>query len=213
MQTETMHAGGFIASEANGTLSREIGTIASGQGVLLAGTVLGLLAVGAASAVAGGDNTGNGAMGAITVGANAKVGDYVLTFVEGAADAGAFIVEDPDGINVGSGDVGAEFSGGGLTFTLADGATDFAAGDTFVITVAEGSGEHAQLDPDGNDGSETAAAVLYADVDATDAAAEAVLIVRDAEIVTSELVWPDGITDNQKATALAQLKALGLIAR
>ena len=79
--------------------------------------------------------------------------------------------------------------------------------------MAEGSGEHAQLDPDGNDGSETAAAVLYADVDATDAAAEAVLIVRDAEIVTSELVWPDGITDNQKATALAQLKALGLIAR
>jgi hypothetical protein len=213
MQTETTHAGGFIASEANGSRSREIGTIASGQGVLLAGTVLGLLAVGSASATAGAGNTGDGVMGAIAVGANAKPGDYTLTFVEPAADAGAFVVEDPEGINVGSGDADTEFSGGGLTFTLADGATDFAAGDTFTITVAEGSGEHAQLDPAGEDGSEAAAAVLFADVDATDVAAEAVLVVRDAEVVTSDLVWPDGITDNQKATALAQLKRLGLIAR
>jgi len=39
--TETPHAGEFLVSEANGTLSREVVTIASGSGVVPAGLVLG----------------------------------------------------------------------------------------------------------------------------------------------------------------------------
>lgn len=81
-------------------------------------------------------NTGNGAMGAITVSAGAKAGVYTLTVVEPAANAGAFVVEDPDGIIIGHGTVAVAFSAGGLAFTLADGATDFVSGDTFLITVA-----------------------------------------------------------------------------
>jgi hypothetical protein len=92
-----------------------------------------------ASAAALGTNTGNGVMGAITVSAGAKQGDYVLTVVEPAANAGAFIVTDPDGIQIGDGNVAAAFSAGGLAFTLADGATDFVAGDSFAITVAYGA--------------------------------------------------------------------------
>lgn len=87
----------------------------------------------ASAAVAG--NTGNGTMGTVTVSAGAKEGVYKLTIVEPASNAGAFVVEDPDGIAIGNGDVAAAFSAGGLAFTLADGGTDFAAGDQFTITL------------------------------------------------------------------------------
>ncbi|MBF0339672.1 MAG: head decoration protein [Magnetococcales bacterium] len=80
-------------------------------------------------------NTGTGAMGAITVSAGAKVGDYRLDIMRAASNAGHFIVTDPDGKHVGAGAVGSAFSAGGLAFTLAD-ATDYAAGDGFIITVA-----------------------------------------------------------------------------
>lgn len=93
----------------------------------------------AATAAALGTNTGNGVMGAITVGAAARAGVYTLTVIEPAANAGAFIVEDPDGVQVGDGAVGAAFNAGGLAFTLADGATDFVAGDSFAITVTGGA--------------------------------------------------------------------------
>lgn len=46
MLTETSHAGEFLYAEANGTLSRERIVIASGEGELKAGTVLGKLAGG-----------------------------------------------------------------------------------------------------------------------------------------------------------------------
>lgn len=93
------------------------------------------VSVGTAVAAAVAGNTGNGTMGAVTVSAGAKAGVYRLTIVEPAANAGTFVVEDPDGVIVGSGTVAVAFSAGGLAFTLADGATDFASGDAFTITV------------------------------------------------------------------------------
>jgi len=42
---------------------------------------------------------------------------------------------------------------------------------------------------------------------------DGVAIVRDAEITATNLVWPSGTTTAQKAAALAQLKALGIIER
>lgn len=102
----------------------------SDHGVILGGT---FAATGASAAL--GTNTGNGAMGAITVTAGAKAGAYTLTIIEAAANAGNFVVADPDGVQIGDGAVAAAFSAGGLAFTLADGATDFVAGDSFTITV------------------------------------------------------------------------------
>lgn len=89
-----------------------------------------------ATSAALGTNTGNGAMGAITVSAGAKKGNYVLTIVEPGSNVGTFIVLDPDGIQVGDGVVATAYSAGGLAFTLADGATDFVAGDSFSLIVA-----------------------------------------------------------------------------
>ena len=42
---------------------------------------------------------------------------------------------DPTGARVGTGTVGQPFTGGGLTFTLSDGSTDFAVGDGFILAV------------------------------------------------------------------------------
>lgn len=101
------------------------------HGVILGGT---FAATGSSAAL--GTNTGNGTMGAITVTAGAKQGDYVLTIIEPGANVGTFTVSDPDGVQVGDGAVASAYSAGGLAFTLADGATDFVAGDSFTITVA-----------------------------------------------------------------------------
>lgn len=88
---------------------------------------------------AGSEDAGNGGDGTVTdapaVAAGAKAGRYVITIVEPATNLGEFIVEDPDGINVGQGIVGTEFTIAGITATVADGATDFVAGDRLYIDV------------------------------------------------------------------------------
>lgn len=117
-------------------MSRKTVTLRVGaETVVKTGTVLGKYIAGSAAAVAGSGNVGDGTMGAITVTGEAKPGVYSLTMIEPGTNAGEFQVEDPDGISVGTGTVASVFTGGGISFTLADGATDFVAGDTFAITV------------------------------------------------------------------------------
>lgn len=210
--TETLHAASFIASEANGTLSREKVTILSGQD-LLAGTVLGKVALGAATpAVVAGNTSGAGTIGAVTVGLGAKVGVYRLVCIEPASNAGKFTVEDPDGILVGVATVAVAFSGGGLGFTIAD-ATDFVSGDAFTITVAAGSGKYKKYDPANTDGSAVACAVLLDDVDASAGDLAGVIVARQAEVIAASLVWFADATTDQKNAGLAQLALAGIIAR
>ncbi len=210
---ETNHAGGFLVSEGNGSISREAITVLSGQN-LQAGAVLGKVATastGTPTADAG--NTGDGTIGAVTVGAKGKVGTYKVTCIEPAVDGGTFTVEDPDGKEIGVAKVGSAFSKGGLGFTIADGAADFAAGDSFDIVVAEGSGKYKELDPAATDGSDVAAGILYDALDASSADAAGVGIVRNAEVNAAELVWKTGMTAGEIATATEGLAALEIIAR
>lgn len=69
------------------------------------------------------------------VGAGAKPGVYHLTCITAGA-TGKWIVEDPDGIEIGLATTGTEFVGGGLTFTITDSGTDPAIGEQFIITVS-----------------------------------------------------------------------------
>lgn len=204
--TEARRTGEFLISEANGTRSREPITVDTSAGALAAGTVVGKITKAGATAAAFAGNTGNGAMGAITVGAGAKVGAYKLVFIEPGTDAGKFSVEDPDGVTVGTGTVAVAFSNGGLGFTLADGETDFVAGDGFTITVAAGSGKYVAYDNTATNGTEVAAGILYAAVDATAADAPGVIIARDAEVAEVHLSGID-------AAAKVDLAALGIIVR
>lgn len=209
---EQAHAGEFLAAEANGSRSREVVTIGI-EGEIKAATVLGQALSAGATAAADAGNTGDGTMSAVTVGAGAEAGIYTVTFVEPDADLGTFTVEAPGGETIGTGVVGTEFSTGGLTFTISDGAADFIAGDIFRITVAAGNLEYGSLDLSATNGLEHAGAILYRAVDTTGASVKEVAVVRDAEVNGSVLVWPDGITENQKSAAIAELEQKGIVVR
>ena len=208
-KTETVRTGEFVQSEARGERSRDEITVKSGEN-RSAADVMALERSGSATSAANAGNTGDGTMGAITVSADAKEGVYELVIIEPATDAGTFTVEDPDGIVVGTGTVAVAFSGGGLAFTLADGATDFAAGDGFSITLSQLTDKWVVLP---NDGSELADGVLYEDVDASAADKKGVAIVRDAEVNGLLITWPAGISAGNKDLAIGQLAAKGIIVR
>lgn len=211
----------FLRSEANGGRSREAITLAN-AGVsditLKAGSVLGQINIGALSAVATAfaGNTGNGAMGAVTADVGAQPGIWKVIITEPGANVGNFLVERPDGVIDGQGDVAVAYDGG-INFTLADGATDFVAGDGFNVVVSEADatneGRYAMHDPEGTNGTQNAAAILYDTVVVpASGTARATAVVRDAEFVPSRLVWDDHDA-GEKTAALAQLAERGLIAR
>jgi head decoration protein D len=219
--TEGRHTLEFLLSEAPGVQSRDNVTIKSGSGKLYAGMVLGKITEGAAMSAAfaaasgdGRDNTGNGVMGAVTVGVGAKVGKYKLTIIEPGTNVGTFVVTDPDGIEIGTGVVAAAFSAGGLSFTLADGATDFVSGDGFNITVAAGSGKYVPTVLTAADGSSIGVAILGHYVDATSADQPAMVIARRADVVAARLSYDASVSDSgKKATKVAELALVGIRAR
>ena len=212
---ENRREGGYVVLDpSDGMFTREAITLLSGAGVCIAGLVLASqLTGGAAVATALGTNVGNGAMGAITVSAAAKVGDYKLIFVEPNANAGSFIVMDPFGVEIGHGNVAAVFAAGGLSFTLADGATDFVSGDSLTISVI-GTVKYAPYDPTSITGLQYATAILWSGHrDATAADRRAVANVRGPiKVQAAELMWGAGVTTlSQQTTALAQLARLGIL--
>jgi phage tail sheath protein FI len=211
--TEGPATGEFLVSEANGYRSRSAITLLTGTS-FAAGHVLGKITKAGATALAKVGNAGNGVMGAITVGAGAKPGAYKLTIIEPATDAGAFMLEDPDGVTVGAGTVAVLFNQGGLSFTLADGGNNFASGDQFTITVAAGSGKFKEYNPANTDGSEVPAAILLGAVDATSADKLGAGITRDAEVNGHVLTWFSGADANAKAAAAVLLETnTGIIIR
>jgi len=178
-----------------GTKITALGTGTGGTGTYTVGTSqtassTTITATSAAAAAYSG-NTGNGTMGAITVSAGAKVGAYMLTILEPGTNIGNFTVHDPDGILIGQGDVAAAFSAGGLAFTLADGSTDFVAGDGFTITIAAGDGLYVVFDDDATDGSEGAEAILCYAADNSTSSQSVTVIERLAEVKLDQLDWGD----------------------
>lgn len=216
-KTEGRHTAEFLLSEANGNRSRENITIKSGAGKLVAGAILGMIAVGAAtSAAKAGGNTGTGTLtldATTPVLAGAKSGVYSVRCIAAATNGGTFRVEDPDGNVIGDVAVGGTFSDD-IKFAIADGGTDFVVGDGFDITVAVGSKKYVAHAPAALDGSQIAAGVLYAAVDATSADAPAVGIVRDAEVKKDEITYHASTDDQAKKNAVnADLAKAGVIVR
>ena len=210
--TEAKHAGEGCQGLAAGDRSKDNLTVVSGQN-LVAGEVCAILL--SAAAVADGGNTGDGTIGAITIGEDVELGDYILELTgtgpgvaatgTGAADAnahsgvgntgdgtitaspatganaqvgtyrmicigvdanlGEFEVVAPDGTVLGTALVATAFSvGTHITFTIADGATDFDEGDAFTVVVAAAnSGTFTVKTPSGIDLSDLGTvAVAYA---------------------------------------------------
>lgn len=151
---------GAVTAGAGNTGNGVGGTVTVGASAKLGTYSLTCIAAGApvAGAATGEADAANAAgtgtiTAAPTVGAGAKVGVYRLTCIGVETDKGVFLFEDPDGIEIGVVNATVENTAGGLTFTIADGATDFTEGEGFTITVAAAAGNSGTfrvLDPQGN---------------------------------------------------------------
>lgn len=147
-------------------------TILTGQS-LAEGAVLGEITK-TLGAVTAGANTGNGTCAGAALKKNTKLGNYVLTCITAAANAGTFKVVDPDGFRLSDATVAVAYTNNSIGFTLNDGATDFIVGDSFTIPVTAGSGKYNLVDKAAVDGSHNPVAVLKEAVDATSADASGI---------------------------------------
>src|SRR5579875_3995018 len=131
---ETQYTAEFMVSEANGHRSRMTGVVQNPGSIdvlMNAGLVLTTGVEGTPTAVAGAANHGNGTIGALSASGPAETGTYLLT----ATGATEFSVQAPNGTELAPAMVGTAYTEGGLGFLIAAGATAFAAGDSFTITV------------------------------------------------------------------------------
>jgi len=166
--------------------------------------------------------TGNGTVSGLTLGPDAKPGNYRLEITAAITNGGEFKLTGPDGAIVEQGFIvvgaGGTFVGANkraLNFTVTEGATDFALGDAFNITVfnERNGGKVVAWDPTAVDGRDDAAGVLYAAVDAALADTAGVIITRDAVVMKSALQWGASITTAQRESAYTDLALRGVIAR
>lgn len=215
-KTQTARPGDVILFEADDFYARGVVTIASGAS-LTVGAVLGKTATAATVAVAAaGGNTGNGAatLADPAFSGAVKEGVYVLTCIEPASNGGTFSVVGPDGVNVGRAVVGSAYAGP-VALTIADGATDFAAGDRFLVTVSAVTYKFKHSAADATDGSVVAAGVLLTDAAAAaaDVTGAVALLRGPARINTSHLNWATATnTAAERAACLADLARLGILA-
>lgn len=108
-----------------------------------------------------GQNTGNGTVGSVALGSGVLEGDYAIV----ATSAQNFSVTDPEGNVLAPAVVGTAYSAEGIGFTITAGATAFAVGDSFSVTVVDAIGSYQLCVKTASDGSQTPAAILadYAD--------------------------------------------------
>lgn len=222
--TDAARFSGLVKFEFEPSLGycRDVVTMYDSAMTVGVGTVLGKFVASPTGTATAGTNTGNGTMGTVTVTSNANLvlGTYTLRVVKAAANAGDFVVVNPDGESVGNGTVGVAYSGGGLAFTLADGSTDFAVGDTFTIVVA-GTVKYKRVEATATDGSEVPAAIVIGDAsgNAYDFSLAAttdtkVLVLSRGPVIVADDALRFGSSVNttpELAAAYASLKALGII--
>ena len=98
------------------------------------------------------------------------------------------------------------------TITVVSGAGKLEPG-TVLGKITTG-GKYTGLAPSATNGSQNAAGILWAGVDASAADAAGVVVLRGPALVNRhELVWPDGATEAQITAATTALAALGIILR
>jgi hypothetical protein len=166
--------------------------------------------------------TGNGTVSGLSLGPDAKTGNYRVEITAAITNGGELKIIGPDGDVV---DVGFIVAGAGgtlvlanrrqLNLTITEGSTDFAVGDAFNIAVFNelAGGKAVAWDPLTFDGRDDVAGVLYDAVDASAADKAGVLIARDAEVRAGDLQWAAAITAAQKDSARRDLGVRGVIVR
>ena len=162
--SETYIPDQLIAGEDD-IVSQQI-TLLSGQNQPR-GAVLGkTITAGTISGAAVAGNTGNGTIGTLSVGGAAKPGVYRATCITAATNSGTFKVVDPSGNYIGNATVAVAFNNE-VNFTIADGATDFAVGDAFTISVSALTEKYLLSVATANDGSQYPDCILVENTDAS----------------------------------------------
>lgn len=83
-----------------------------------------------------------------------------------------------------------------------------------IVGRIAGSDHVAAFDPAATDGREIAIGVAIVPITTTkDASPDGLIIARHAAVADHALVWPAAITPEQHATAVEQLRALGVLVR
>lgn len=208
---ESSNLADVVKFELSSHLSREVVTVLAGSGAsrtLRVGEVIGRRTVNSATVSAQTGNSGNGTSSAVTLGLAAQAGIYILTCISASSDAGTFKFQKPDGGLLSSLTVANAYASDHINLTLSDGTNDFVVGDKFYVTV--GDGKVAALDVNATDGTQIAAGIMGYETTAIDGVDnKGTAIVRDALLSQKNLVWPVGITEMQKAAAIAQLANRG----
>lgn len=214
--SEGNNLGDVLKYEAPQLISREAVTVLAGSGserALAIGEVITKRTRSDAIITPDGGNTGDGVAGAVTLGSMAETGAYVLTCIAASANAGTFQVLSPKGYQLPNLTVGQAYAGDHINLTIADGATDFIVGDAFTVDIT-GDDKVVALDPAGVDGSQDPIGIIAATVTAPDGTdAKGLAIVRDAILADHAIIWPVGITAQQKTDAIATLEGRGILIR
>ncbi len=214
--TEGRYPGEFLIGKLD-DLSKEVVKIAASQ-TIAPGTLLGKIAVPAGVvAAASAPGAGKGALTLANPAVSNKVKDgvYTVTCATAAANAGTFLVEDPNGKSIGTATVGVAFDKE-IKFTIADGATDHAVGDVFTVTVQADAVDYqwAAHNLAGTDGSEIPTAIaLYGVTTGVGETADITAITSDQEVNGAALSWAASINAAQKADAAQSLATVGIKVR
>ena len=93
--------------------------------------------------------------------------------------------------------------------TVASGQT-LAVGDVVAL---DANGKAVRLDPAASDSRAEAVGMMVSDADASGGDVLGIMIARHAIVADAALGFSDAVTAKQKATAIDQLKARGILAR
>jgi hypothetical protein len=211
--TEDQHAFDGLLGETHLLTLDEV--ILTRSQTILVGNVLGAIGVSgdeSSTNAPGAGNAGNGTLGAVTINSSAVNGFYNVLF----ASATRFDVTSPDGTTT-AGTVGTAYAGEvGFTFTA--GATAFAAGDTWTITVLRPFDEAGSMfelwNPTATDGSQFPVAIaMQKFVPGLGLTPKIAAATRTGPFRASAVNWPTGSTLLQQAFAQQQLAKRGIILR
>ena len=164
--------------------------------------------------------TGTGVLSALSLGPDAKPGNYKINNDVVVANGGDMTVTGPDGSVVGGRFVWsaaastASFTSRQINFTISD-ATDYIVNNHFNVCVFNNlsGGKVVAWDPTTFDGRHKVAGLLLDNVDASSSDLAGVIVARSAAVIKDSLEWGAAITSSQKESAYADMRALGIIAR
>jgi hypothetical protein len=172
----------------------------AGNAYTLATSDTGAFTLSGATLSGGTNNTGNATVGSMSVGPKFKPGVYSAVCLTATTAQ----VYDPNGVELGVATFGTAFTDPQINFTITAGGTPCAAGDTFLLVAAAGSGNYVLANAAATDGSQNPVAILADYADPTAGAVNGPLYLT-GEFNQTAMTFGEGLTPANTAAALRVL--------